>query len=281
MKFIKIGSLILAGGVVLSACSNDNSESGDKESNKSVSNSTYQKLPYHKYYDKKDVKDGGDYYYVVKKKALDAEKKILKDTKGAEYLKANPIDGYSNEPIRPGDYSLDLKGNQLENDAIKFKINNINKYTKDDLKSDNKFKLENPSENDNDVVVKTSNNSSNSAVIEDNGGVVEVDFEYTNKDKDSVNLSKLLTVVTDDYSVEPTIIDVNGSIDGKKIRGSNSDDIDGYLSENKVSQNKTFKGKIVYGITRDDISKNPTLIGSFKIGSPLQNDVYKFKKEIK
>ena len=278
MKFVKFGSLLLASGVILSACGNDNGKSNEKSSSNSVSDSTYQKLAYHQYYDKKDVKDGGDYYYVVKNKALDAEKKILKNTKGAKYLNGDPIDGYSNEPISPGNYSLDLKGDQLENDAIKFKVNNINKYTKNEIKSDNKFKIENPSDNNDDIYVKKYNNS---AVIENNGGIVEVDFEYTNKDKDSVNLSKLLTVVTDDYSVEPTIIDVEGSVGEKKLSGDKSDDIDGYLAENKVGQNKTFKGKIVYAITQDDISKNPTLVGSFKIGSPLQNNVYKFKKEIK
>jgi len=278
MKFVKFGSLLLASGVILSACGNDNGKSNEKSSSNSVSDSTYQKLAYHQYYDKKDVKDGGDYYYVVKNKALDAEKKILKNTKGAKYLNGDPIDGYSNEPISPGNYSLDLKGNQLENDAIKFKVNNINKYTKNEIKSDNKFKIENPSDNNDDIYVKKYNNS---AVIENNGGIVEVDFEYTNKDKDSVNLSKLLTVVTDDYSVEPTIIDVEGSVGEKKLSGDKSDDIDGYLAENKVGHNKTFKGKIVYAITQDDISKNPTLVGSFKIGSPLQNNVYKFKKEIK
>lgn len=278
MKFVKFGSLLLASGVILSACGNDNGKSNEKSSSNSVSDSTYQKLAYHQYYDKKDVKDGGDYYYVVKNKALDAEKKILKNTKGAKYLNGDPIDGYSNEPISPGNYSLDLKGNQLENDAIKFKVNNINKYTKNEIKSDNKFKIENPSDNNDDIYVKKYNNS---AVIENNGGIVEVDFEYTNKDKDSVNLSKLLTVVTDDYSVEPTIIDVEGSVGKKKLSGDKSDDIDGYLAENKVGHNKTFKGKIVYAITQDDISKNPTLVGSFKIGSPLQNNVYKFKKEIK
>lgn len=278
MNFVKFGSLLLASGVILSACGNDNGKSNEKSSSNSVSDSTYQKLAYHQYYDKKDVKDGGDYYYVEKNKALDAEKKILKNTKGAKYLNGDPIDGYSNEPISPGNYSLDLKGNQLENDAIKFKVNNINKYTKNEIKSDNKFKIENPSDNNNDVYVKKYNNS---AVIGNNGGIVEVDFEYTNKDKDSVNLSKLLTVVTDDYSVEPTIIDVEGSVGEKKLSGDKSDDIDGYLAENKVGHNKTFKGKIVYAITQDDISKNPTLVGSFKIGSPLQNNVYKFKKEIK
>lgn len=278
MKFVKFGSLLLASGVILSACGNDNGKSNEKSSSNSVSDSTYQKLAYHQYYDKKDVKDGGDYYYVVKNKALDAEKKILKNTKGAKYLNGDPIDGYSNEPISPGNYSLDLKGDQLENDAIKFKVNNINKYTKNEIKSDNKFKIENPSDNNDDIYVKKYNNS---AVIENNGGIVEVDFEYTNKDKDSVNLSKLLTVVTDDYSVEPTIIDVEGSVGEKKLSGDKSDDIDGYLAENKVGHNKTFKGKIVYAITQDDISKNPTLVGSFKIGSPLQNNVYKFKKEIK
>lgn len=278
MKFVKFGSLLLASGVILSACGNDNGKSNEKSSSNSVSDSTYQKLAYHQYYDKKDVKDGGDYYYVVKNKALDAEKKILKNTKGAKYLNGDAIDGYSNEPISPGNYSLDLKGNQLENDAIKFKVNNINKYTKNEIKSDNKFKIENPSDNNDDIYVKKYNNS---AVIENNGGIVEVDFEYTNKDKDSVNLSKLLTVVTDDYSVEPTIIDVEGSVGEKKLSGDKSDDVDGYLAENKVGHNKTFKGKIVYAITQDDISKNPTLVGSFKIGSPLQNNVYKFKKEIK
>ncbi len=278
MKIVKISSLILAGGIVLAACGNDDDKSNSKNDNKGVSDSVYKKLDYNKYYSKNDIDDkvNGE-YFVDTNKAIDIEKKIVKNTKGATYLGKSkdlfPDSDHSGGKVPK--YILDLKGNHLENDAIDFKINKINTYNIDDLLSTHKFGTK---QMDGSVSIGDPNSSDSIATEDKKGGVIEVDFEYTNKDSEDMNLAELVQVYANETDGE--ILNVNGEIDGKKIDTSNSN-ASTELSMNQVGRNQTFKGKIAYVITQEDINKPKILKGNFKITEPLNDGEYSFKKEIK
>ena len=278
MKIVKISSLILAGGIVLAACGNDDDKSDSKNDNKGVSDSVYKKLDYNKYYSKNDIDDkvNGE-YFVDTNKAIDIEKKIVKNTKGATYLGKSkdlfPDSVHSGAKVPK--YILDLKGNHLENDAIDFKINKINTYNIDDLLSTHKFGTK---QMDGSVSIGDPSSSDSIATEDKKGGVIEVDFEYTNKDSEDINLGELVKVYANETNGE--ILNVNGEIDGKKIDTSDSD-ASTELNMNQVGRNQTFKGKIAYVITQEDINKPKILKGTFKITEPLNDGEYSFKKEIK
>lgn len=288
MKLAKLSCLLLAGGIILAGCGKSDSDKSEKpqsESNdKGISTAEYNKLPYKNYFSKSDVEKSDGQYYVDSDKAVDIEKKLVEKTKGAEYLKKAESVRFENNPESvQNKVNLILKGDELDNAALHFKLNGYKTYTKDELLAKH---LYNAKEYDGGAIGIGNPDNPDDRLAEDdysndiNGGVVEVDFEYKNKISEEINLDQLLHLFVDNEDVGIKIVSIKGKIDGKSVN-KDYNNVQDIVALVKLQKDQVFKGKIAFSASMQDINKDKILYGKFMFGEPLNETYFGFKKDLK